>query len=60
MKLRLKATFAKKIEKNNKKYVFGLFNFLFFVSFGDKVMTIQKYHVIFVYILQGKTGKMEI
>ena len=36
------------------------FSFFVFVSFGDEVMKIQKYYVIFVYILQGKTGKMEI
>ena len=35
------------------------FLFPFLVTFGDKVMKIQKYSVIFVYILQGKMGKME-
>ena len=29
------------------------------MSLGDEVMKIQKYYVIFVYILQGKMGKME-
>ena len=35
------------------------FRFWFLVTFGDEVMKIQKYYVIFVYILQGKVGKME-
>ena len=30
-----------------------------FVNFGDKVTKIRKYNVIFVYIFQGKMGKME-
>ena len=34
-------------------------NFSFLVTFGDKVTKIRKYYVIFVYILQGKMGKME-
>ena len=34
-------------------------HFLFLVTFGDEVMKIRKYYVIFVYILQGKMGKME-
>ena len=29
------------------------------VTFGDKVTKIQKYYIIFVYILQGKMGKTE-
>ena len=33
--------------------------FLVFGHFGDEVTKIQKYHIIFVYILQGKTGKGE-
>ena len=33
--------------------------FSFLVIFGDKVTKIRKYYVIFVYILQGKMGKME-
>ena len=33
------------------------FSFSFFVSFGDEYMKIQKYYVIFVFILQGKMGK---
>ena len=31
----------------------------FSVTFGDEVMKIRKYYVIFVYILQGKKGKTE-
>ena len=38
---------------------FLVFGFWFLVTFGDKVMKIQKYYVIFVYILQGKMGKMK-
>ena len=30
-----------------------------FVTFGDKVAKIQKYCVIFLYILQGNMGKTE-
>ena len=30
-----------------------------FWSLGDEVMKIQKYYIIFVYILQGKMGKTE-
>ena len=33
--------------------------FRFFVTFGNEVKKMQKYYVIFVYILQGKMGKME-
>ena len=29
------------------------------VTFGDEVMKIQKYCVMFVYILKGKMGKTE-
>ena len=36
-----------------------IFRFWFFVSFGDEVMKIRKYYVIFVCILQGKMGKTE-
>ena len=35
------------------------FVFVFLVTFSDEVTKIQKYYVIFVYILQGKMGKME-
>ena len=35
------------------------FSFWFLVTFGDKVTKIQKYYIIFVYILQVKMGKME-
>ena len=34
--------------------------FSFLVILGDEVTKIQKYYVIFVYILQDKMGKMEI
>ena len=34
-------------------------HFWFLVTFGDKVTKIQKYYVIFAYILQGKMGMME-
>ena len=30
-----------------------------FVTFGDEVTRTQKFYIIFVYILQGKMGKME-
>ena len=36
-----------------------IFRFWFLVTFGDEVMKIQKYYVIFFYILQGKMGKRE-
>ena len=36
------------------------FSFQFFVyDFGDEATNIQKYYIIFVYILQSKTGKTE-
>ena len=35
------------------------FSFWFLVTYGDEVTKIQKYYVIFVYILQGKMGKTE-
>ena len=38
-------------------YVHFIFHLWFLVTFGDKVMKIWKYYVIFVYILQGKLGK---
>ena len=34
-------------------------HFSFLVTFGDEVTKIQKKYVIFVYILQGKMGKIE-
>ena len=34
-------------------------HFWFLVTFGNKYMRIQKYYVIFVYMLQDKMGKME-
>ena len=39
--------------------VHPVFRFWFLVTFGDKVMKIRKYYVIFFYILQGKMGKTE-
>ena len=36
-----------------------IFRSWFLVNFGDEVTKIWKYYVIFVYILQGKMGKME-
>jgi hypothetical protein len=38
--------------KNNCS-VHPIFGFWFLVTFGDEAMKIQKYYVIFVYILQG-------
>ena len=32
-------------------------HFWFLVTFGNKVMKIQKYYIIFVYLLQGKMEK---
>ena len=40
-------------------FVHPIFRFWFLVTFGDKVMKIQKYYVIFVCILQGKMGRTE-
>ena len=40
-------------------FVHPIYRFLFLVTFVDKLMKIQKYYVIFVYILQGKMGKTE-
>ena len=40
--------------------MFRLSHFWFLVTFDDEVAKIQKYCVIFVYILQGKMGKTEI
>ena len=37
--------------------MFSSSHFWFLVTFGEEVMKIQKYYVIFVYILQGKMGK---
>ena len=39
--------------------MFHSFHFIFLVTFGNEVMKIQKYYLIFVYILQGKMGKTE-
>ena len=40
-------------------FVNPIFRFWFLVTFGDEGTKIQKYYVIFVYILQGKMGKTE-
>ena len=38
-----------------------IFGFWFLVTFfGDEVTKIQKYYIIFVYILQGKMGNIKI
>ena len=34
-------------------------HFSFLVTFGNKITKIQKNYIIFVYILQGKMGKIE-
>jgi hypothetical protein len=39
--------------------VHPIFRFWFLVTFGNEVMKIQKYYIIFVYLLQGKIGKTE-
>ena len=41
------------------RFVHPIFCFWFLVTFGDEVMKIRKYYIIFVYILQGKMGKTE-
>ena len=41
------------------KQLFRSSHFSFLVTFGDEVTKIWKYYLIFVYILQGKMGKME-
>jgi len=40
-------------------FVHPISRFWFLVTFGDEVTKIQKYYVMFVYILQGKMGKTE-
>ena len=40
-------------------YIHHIFGFWFLVTFGDEVTKIQKYYIIFLYILQGKMGKTE-
>ena len=44
------------------QFIYQMFrssHFSFLVTFGNEVTKIQKYYAIFVYILQGKMGKME-
>ena len=45
--------------KWNNCFVHPIFRFWFLVTVGDEVTKIQKYYGIYVYILQGKTGKGE-
>ena len=40
-------------------FIHPIFRLWFLITFWDKVTKIQKYYVIFVYILQGKMGKTE-
>ena len=40
-------------------FMFRSSHFSFLVTFGDEVAKIQKYYVIFVYILKGKMAKTE-
>merc|ERR1712037_764876 len=40
-------------------FVHPIFRFWLLVVFGDQVTEVQKYYVIYVYILQGKMGKTE-
>ena len=40
-------------------HMFCSSHFWFLVTFGNEVTKIQKYYVIFVYILQGQMGKTE-
>ena len=57
------STFHTLLSKMNIKewsFVHPIFRFCFLVTFGTEVMKIQKYYVIFVYILQVKMGKTEI
>ena len=39
--------------------VHPIFRSWFLVTFGDEVTKVQKYYVIFVYILQSKMGETE-
>jgi uncharacterized membrane protein YoaT (DUF817 family) len=43
----------------DKCFVHPILCFGFLVTFGAEIKKIQKYYVIFVYILQGKMGKKE-
>ena len=47
------------VRKPTLCFVHSIFRFWFLVTFGHEVMKMQKYYVIFVYILLGKMGKME-
>ena len=45
------------VRKPTLCFVHSIFRFWFLVTFGHEVMKMQKYYVIFVYILLGKMGK---
>ena len=40
-------------------FIHPIFRFWFLVTIGDEGTKIQKYYIIFVYILQGKMGKTQ-
>ena len=46
------------LQNTNICFVHPIFSFWFLVTFGNEVKKIQKYYVIFVYVLQGKMGKI--
>ena len=46
-------------EKKNLYFVHPIFGFWFLVNFGAKVKKIQKYYLIFVYILQCKIARQK-
>ena len=48
----------KQTNKTQLCFVHPIFRFWLLVTFGDEVTKIRKCYVIFVYILQGKMGKM--
>ena len=50
-------------QNNNPTFLFGINEYtrLFGTwEYGDEVTNIRKHYIIFVYILQGKTGKTEL
>ena len=61
--LRLQDTHCSKmfvfVKSHNICFDYPIFRFRFLVIFGYEVTKIQKYYMIFVYILQAKMGKME-
>ena len=46
-----------KLSNMRECFIHPIFRFWFLVTFGNKAMKIQKYYVIFAYILQGKNEK---